>query len=89
MADTRTLLIDAVRRALDAAGVDAGFELVVERSARPEFGDWSTPAPLGLARVLRRAPTAIAAELVAGLEAARVPRDTSTPTSTTAPGRRR
>ena len=74
MADTRTLLIDAVRRALDAAGVDAGFELVVERSARPEFGDWSTPAPLGLARVLRRAPTAIAAELVAGLEAARVPR---------------
>jgi arginyl-tRNA synthetase len=74
MADTRTLLIDAVRRALDALGVDAAFEVVVERSARPEFGDWSTPAPLGLARVLRRAPAAIAADVVAHLEAAHVPR---------------
>jgi len=74
MADTRTLLTRAVRAALDAAGVDPGFEVVVERSARPEFGDWSTPAPLGLARMLRRAPQAIAAELCAHLEAARVPR---------------
>ena len=73
MADTRTLLLQAVRDALDAAGVDPGFEVVVERSARPEFGDWSTPAPLGLARVLRRAPAAIAAELCAHLEAAHVP----------------
>jgi len=74
MADTRTLLIGAVRRALDALGVDQSFEVVVERSARPEFGDWSTPAPLGLARVLRRAPAAIAAELAAQLEATPVPR---------------
>ena len=74
MADTRTLLVEAVRHALDAAGVDPGFEVVVERSARPEFGDWSTPAPLGLARVLRRAPAAIATELAAHLEAAKVPR---------------
>jgi arginyl-tRNA synthetase len=73
MADTRTLLIQAVRRALDAAGVDATFEVVVERSARPEFGDWSTPAPLGLARVLRRPPAAIAAELRDHLDAAAVP----------------
>ena len=74
MADTRTLLIRAVRKALEAAGVDPAFEVVVERSARPEFGDWSTPAPLGLARVLRRPPQAIAAELCVHLEAARVPR---------------
>ncbi len=74
MADTRTLLVDAVRRALDAIGVDASFEVVVERSARPEFGDWSSPAPLGLARILRRAPAAIAAELAEHLEAAHVPR---------------
>jgi arginyl-tRNA synthetase len=74
MADTRTLLVAAVRDALDASGVDPGFEVVVERSARPEFGDWSTPAPLGLARVLRRPPAAIAAELAAHLEAAQVPR---------------
>jgi arginyl-tRNA synthetase len=74
MADTRTLLIEAVRGALAAAGVDSGFEVVVERSARPEFGDWSTPAPLGLAKVLRRPPAAIAAELRDHLEAAEVPR---------------
>jgi arginyl-tRNA synthetase len=74
MADTRTLLVAAVRAALDAAGVDSSFEVVVERSARPEFGDWSTPAPLGLARVLRRPPAAIAAELCSHLEAAEVPR---------------
>ena len=74
MADTRTLLIRAVRRALDAAGVDPTFEVVVDRSARPEFGDWSTPAALGLARVLRRSPATIAAELRAHLEAASVPR---------------
>ncbi len=66
------MLVEAIRRALDAAGVDPGFEVVVERSARPEFGDWSTPAPLGLARVLRRPPAAIAAELGALLEAERV-----------------
>jgi arginyl-tRNA synthetase len=74
MPDTRTLLIEAVRGALDAIGVDPGFEVVVERSARPEFGDWSTPAALGLARVLHRAPAAIAADLAAHLGAARVPR---------------
>src|ERR1039457_678737 len=74
MPDTRTLLIEAVRGALDAIGVDPGFEVVVERSARPEFGDWSTPAALGLARALHRAPAAIAADLAAHLGAARVPR---------------
>jgi arginyl-tRNA synthetase len=73
MADTRTLLVNAVRRALDAIGVDPSFEVVVERSARPEFGDWSSPAPLGLAGVLRRAPAAIAAELAEHLEAAQLP----------------
>ncbi len=74
MADTRTLLVEAVRRALDAIGVDPAFEVVIERSARPEFGDWSSPAPLGLARVLRRAPAAIAAELAEHLQTAQVPR---------------
>jgi arginyl-tRNA synthetase len=73
MPDTRTLLLKAVREALDAAGVDPEFEVVVERSARPEFGDWSTPVALGLARVLRRAPAAIATELTAHLNAAQVP----------------
>jgi len=73
MADTRTLLVEAVRHALDAMDVAPSFEVVVERSARPEFGDWSSPAPLGLARVLRRAPATIAAELAEHLVAAQVP----------------
>jgi arginyl-tRNA synthetase len=38
-------------------------EVAIGRSARPEFGDWSTPAALRAARVLRRAPVAIAEEL--------------------------
>jgi arginyl-tRNA synthetase len=41
----------------------AEVEVVVDRSARPEFGDWSTAAPLRAARVLRRAPVSIAQEL--------------------------
>src|SRR5207237_10586761 len=66
-------LIEAVRSALSELGAGADVEVVVERSARPEFGDWSTPAPLRAARVLRRAPMQIAEELRAGLEAAAIP----------------
>lgn len=48
-------------------------EAEVERSARPEFGDWSTAAPLRAARVLRKAPMQIAEELRSDLEALEVP----------------
>lgn len=43
-------------------------EVVVERPARPEHGDWASPVALGLARRLGRSPREIATELVAGLE---------------------
>ncbi|HYL69925.1 MAG TPA: arginine--tRNA ligase, partial [Candidatus Dormibacteraeota bacterium] len=66
MLDTRSALVDAVRAALEELG--AGVDAVLEPSARPEFGDWSTPAPLAAARVLRRAPMQIAEELRARLE---------------------
>ena len=66
MPDIAGLLRRAVRTALDDLGA-AEVEAVVERSARPEFGDWSTPAPLRAARVLRRPPPEIAEQLRAAL----------------------
>lgn len=67
MPDVQTAIARAVRAALDALGAGPEVEAVVEPSARPEFGDWSTPAPLRAARVLRRAPMQIAEELRAQL----------------------
>jgi arginyl-tRNA synthetase len=69
MLDVRTELTRALRAALAASGVGDEVEAIVERSARPEFGDFSTPAPLRAARVLRRRPLEIAEELRAALEA--------------------
>jgi len=69
MLDVRTELSRAVRAVLAASGVGDEVEAVVERSARPEFGDFSTPAPLRAARVLRRRPLEIAEELRGRLEA--------------------
>ncbi|HZB97920.1 MAG TPA: arginine--tRNA ligase [Candidatus Sulfotelmatobacter sp.] len=63
MPDTRSLLVDHLASALRELRVDLDAEPLMERSGRPEFGDWSTPAPLRLARVLRRPPLAIAEEL--------------------------
>ena len=73
MLDVRTELIRAVRAVLTAAGVDDQVEAIVDRSARPEFGDFSTPAPLRAARVLRRRPIEIAEELRGRLEALHLP----------------
>jgi arginyl-tRNA synthetase len=67
MPDVQSTLARAVRSALDAMGVGPEVEAVIEPSGRPEFGDWSTPAPLRAARVLRRAPMQIAEELRARL----------------------
>src|SRR5207245_7966921 len=60
MPDVQAALARAVRAALDGMGVGPDVEAVIEPSGRPEFGDWSTPAPLRAARVLRRAPLQIA-----------------------------
>ncbi len=73
MLDVRTELIRAVRAVLTAAGVDDQVEAIVDRSARPEFGDFSTPAPLRAARVLRRRPIEIAEELRGLLEGLHLP----------------
>ena len=63
MADVRTALLDALQAALIEIGVDASVPVVLDPSARTEFGDWSTPVALAAARVLRRNPLEIAGEL--------------------------
>src|SRR5205807_1383424 len=72
MSQVEAALRRAVGSALDRIGAGGAVEVVVEPSARPEFGDWSTPAPLGAASVLRRSPMAIAEDLRTLLEEARV-----------------
>jgi arginyl-tRNA synthetase len=73
MPDVHGDLVRAVRTALDALGCGPEVEAVVDPSAHPEFGDWSTPAPLRAARSLRRAPPVIAGELRDRLAAMDVP----------------
>ena len=70
MVDARAMLSAAVRAALSEMGVGDEVDPIVEPSARPEFGDWSTPAPLRAARVLRRSPMEIADDLRDKLNAA-------------------
>ena len=69
MPDVRTVLLGALRTALDAIGVHDEVPAVIDPSARPEFGDWSTPVALSSARVLRRSPMEIAGQLRDALEA--------------------
>ena len=72
MLDVRTELSGALRSVLTDLGVADQVEATVDRSARPEFGDFSTPAPLRAARVLRRRPIEIAEELRGRLSALRL-----------------
>ncbi|TMD92846.1 MAG: arginine--tRNA ligase [Chloroflexi bacterium] len=73
MPDVRGDLERAVRTALDELGCGPEVEAVVGPSARPEFGDWSTPASMRAARTLRRNPAQIAGELRDRLAAMDVP----------------
>src|ERR1035441_1983854 len=73
MLDVRTDLIGAIRTILAEWGIEAQVEAIVDPSARPEFGDFSTPVPLRSARALRRPPMDIAGELRERLEALDLP----------------
>ena len=73
MLDVRTDLIGAIRTILAEWGIEAQVEAIVDPSARPEFGDFSTPVPLRAARALRRPPMDIAGELRERLEALDLP----------------
>jgi arginyl-tRNA synthetase len=73
------LLQREIARALREMGVEDPFEVVLERPRNPEHGDLASNIAMVLARPLRRAPRAIAEELVeridlagAGLRAAEV-----------------
>ncbi len=62
-------IADGIRRAVNAWAEEerlelpAPFDVAVEPSARPEFGDYTTNVAFGLAKVARRAPMAIAQAL--------------------------
>ena len=84
MQDVRSVLVAALRTALNEIGAGDSVPVVLEPSARPEFGDWSTPAALGSARVLRRNPMEIAAQLRDVLAA--VPLDLVTEWTVSPPG---
>lgn len=70
MADVETLLAEAIAESIRRA-VDGTFEgdVPVERSNRPELGDYASPVAFALARSLRRPPLAIAEALAADLDA--------------------
>lgn len=63
MSDIRSDVAAAVGRVLQEWGIADSVDPIVELSARPEFGDFSTPAPLRAARARRMAPMAIAEEM--------------------------
>jgi arginyl-tRNA synthetase len=73
MADVLSALVQAVTSALADLGGGSETEVVVEPSARPEFGDWSTPAPLKAAKALRRPPMQIAEDLRRKLDERPIP----------------
>lgn len=57
-----------IRKGLAAIGAPSDTEIVLERPRTAEHGDLATSVALGLARPLRKAPRAIADELVGALE---------------------
>ncbi|MBV8445452.1 MAG: arginine--tRNA ligase [Candidatus Dormibacteraeota bacterium] len=72
MSDVRSRIAAALAEALREIGVAEGVDPVVEPSARPEFGDFSTPAAMASAKVLRRSTRDIAQQLSDRLTAANV-----------------
>ena len=73
MLDVRQEITAAIHSVLQEWGLPDSTEPVVTASAQPEFGDFSTPEPLRLAKVRRMAPLAIAQELQQGLTARALP----------------
>lgn len=68
-------LAEALRAALEAVGIDSlpvADGVVVQRPARPEHGDWSSPVALAVARAAKRNPRQLAEETVARLSSQRL-----------------
>jgi arginyl-tRNA synthetase len=59
----KTALLDAIRKALDALGVEPEIGIEIEVPRDESFGDLSTPVAMGLAKVLKKPPRKIAEEI--------------------------
>jgi arginyl-tRNA synthetase len=66
---SRDTLIDALRAALDAEGVTPPAAIRIERPAKREHGDWSSPVALEVAKTAGRVPRELAGALAARLNA--------------------
>ena len=67
--DIRDHLRAGLREALEACGVAPPAQLVVERPASPDHGDWSSNAALVTAKQAGRSPRELAAELAERISA--------------------
>ena len=65
----RDTLIDALRDALDAEGVTPPATVRIERPAKREHGDWSSPVALEVAKASGRVPRELAGALATRLNA--------------------
>jgi arginyl-tRNA synthetase len=65
----RDTLIDALRAALDAEGVTPPAAIRIERPAKREHGDWSSPVALEVAKAAGRVPRELAGAVAARLNA--------------------
>ena len=65
----RTALVAALRAALAEVGIQPPADVHLERPARSEHGDWSSNVAMATAKAAGKAPRALAAELVAWLNA--------------------
>lgn len=63
--DPVSLLKPMLAKAMAAAGIEVDVELVFERPANSEFGDWSCNVALQLAGELKKSPLVIAKQIVA------------------------
>jgi arginyl-tRNA synthetase len=70
--DVEADLQQAIRRAVASIGADPSVEIRVQPTPSDRPGDYGTPVAFSLARVLRRPPAQIAAELAAAIEPSQV-----------------
>lgn len=64
----KSLLENAVRRAMDSAGIPADCSPAVTRSNRPEFGDFQANGAMAAAKQLKTNPRALAGAIVEQLQ---------------------
>jgi len=66
----RDILVESLRAALVADGIEPPTTISIERPARPEHGDWSSNVALALAATSKRPPRELASAIAQHLSAA-------------------